>query len=804
LATERRGGDLFIVDNSVSGWTGLRYLEEWCVLAKSFDIATGFFEVGSLLALDGKWQGLDKIRILMGGEVSSSTRKALLEAVTARARSTLDDSLEDDKDENPFLQGVPAIAQALHSGQIECRVYDKGKFHAKTYITHAKLDVIGAQALVGSSNFTRPGLTQNIELNIQVQSGREVAQLQEWFEDHWIAAQDVTAEVLTVVERHIREYSPFDVYAKALHEFFKGHEITASEWEESESRLFHLLARYQQEGYWALMKIAKQHGGAFLCDGVGLGKTFIGLMLIERLVVHENKRVVLFAPKTAKESVWEPHLRKWLPLVGGASGGADFSNLAVFSHTDLNRKGDFPERFERIAELADVVIIDEAHHFRNPGRQSSPDSDRAPSRYYELFDMLNPAIRPKTLFMLTATPINNHLSDFRHMIELFSRRDQRYFARTLGINNLQSHFINLEKELRRQLDTDSTIDLSESLSEVQQLLASDDTFQQLVVQRSRAYAKESQTSENGAAPIFPEREAPKVAEYSIKQTYGSLLDMVEKAFEKQAPLFTLPIYYPLAYYKGSNESIDPVEENRQRQVVGLIRTQFLKRFESSVSAFESSCNRLMRKLLAFVEVHATSEEDRAYFDRWRFRYADIIAPDPQLTLWDSDGDVDDDVIPREFLEDVPILSREEYAVDSIITDTYIDLAEIAKFLREVRQFQPKHDDKLNKLTRLLKTKELAAEKVLIFTEFADTARYLEEQLKLAGIEGIDEVDSTSKLNRAEVIQRFAPYYNGTNSATLATKGIEETRVLISTDVLSEGLNLQDATRLSTTTSIGIL
>lgn len=162
----RRGGDLFIVDNSVEGWSGIRYLQEWCDLAKSFDIATGFFEIGSLLALDGKWQGLEKIRILMGGEVTASTRKALLQMVRDRATGHLNTSLEGDKDENPFLRGVPAIVDALRTRQIEVRVYNREKFHAKAYITHAKMEVIGAQALVGSSNFTRPGLTQNVELNI--------------------------------------------------------------------------------------------------------------------------------------------------------------------------------------------------------------------------------------------------------------------------------------------------------------------------------------------------------------------------------------------------------------------------------------------------------------------------------------------------------------------------------------------------------------------------------------------------------------------------------------------------------------
>ena len=278
-----RGGDLFIVDNSVSGWTGIRYLHDWCEIARSFDIATGFFEIGALLELDGKWQGLEKIRILMGAEVTHATKAAFIKATKERAEVALDQSIEDEKSASPFLHGVPAIVEALKSGQIECRVYTKDKFHAKAYITHAKLDVVGSQALVGSSNFTRPGLTQNVELNIQVQSGREVAQLQQWFEEYWKQAQDVTPDVLSVVERHMREYTPFDVYAKALQEFFRGHEITAGEWDVTKSLMFPQLDRYQQEAYWALMKIARQHGGAFLCDGVGLGKTFVGLMLIERL-----------------------------------------------------------------------------------------------------------------------------------------------------------------------------------------------------------------------------------------------------------------------------------------------------------------------------------------------------------------------------------------------------------------------------------------------------------------------------------------------------------------------------------------
>ena len=121
MSSVSRGRDLFIVDNSVSGWTGLRYLEEWIEIARAFDIATGYFEIGALLSLAGKWQSLDKIRILMGAEMTYRTRKALLDAVREQAVSVLDRSIEDSKDANPFLDGVQSVLEALRTGKIECR-----------------------------------------------------------------------------------------------------------------------------------------------------------------------------------------------------------------------------------------------------------------------------------------------------------------------------------------------------------------------------------------------------------------------------------------------------------------------------------------------------------------------------------------------------------------------------------------------------------------------------------------------------------------------------------------------------------
>src|SRR6266704_3626652 len=232
--TSKTGSELFIVDNSDEDWKVLRYLHDWCQLSKAIDIATGYFEIGSLLVLKDEWQKVDQIRILMGDEVSLRTMRAF-EAGLSGVVQQLDASLEREKEQNAFLTGVAAIVEAIRSGKIACRVYRKDKFHAKAYITHARLEVVGSSALVGSSNFTFPGLTENIELNVQI-TGRPVTVLQEWYDEHWDEAEDVTPEILRVIERHVREYTPFEVYAKALHELHRRQEMSDQEWLNRQSR----------------------------------------------------------------------------------------------------------------------------------------------------------------------------------------------------------------------------------------------------------------------------------------------------------------------------------------------------------------------------------------------------------------------------------------------------------------------------------------------------------------------------------------------------------------------------------------
>ncbi|MER9238778.1 DEAD/DEAH box helicase [Mesorhizobium sp. M0633] len=450
------------------------------------------------------------------------------------------------------------------------------------------------------------------------------------------------------------------------------------------------------------------------------------------------------------------------------------------------------DELEQVRTQADVIIVDEAHHFRNTGTRGSEGEGRR-SRYWRLYDIA----KGKQIYLLTATPINNSLLDFQHMVELFSQHKTDHFAEApLGIHSLPGHIRQLEKAIEKEIyGTTGEEPLDLNLADAAPKLFADPLFDALVVQRSRRYVKESMVREGPGEVLFPEPRKPKVINYSVKQTYGKLLDMVAVAFQKQAPLFVLGIYNPYAYYKGGDPDVIPaLERGRRQQVVALIRTSFLKRFESSAEAFRQSCWGLLQKLLAWAEVHAETAHEKSSLERWKRKNAKLLDYSPQLDLLSEEEE--DDLVTPELLDAVEKLPRDDFAVDEILQDTLQDLEQIADFLNELENFKPRQDKKLTELIKLLNTDPVASKhKVLIFSEFGDTARYLAEQLKLAGIKGVDQIDSNTSGDRARIIERFSPYYNESSRGALVKASREEIRILISTDVLSEGLNLQDATRL---------
>ena len=781
--------NLYIVDNSTEQQSVKEYLTDWCKVSKQMDIATGYLEIGGLLALDTHWQKLDKIRIILGNEMTKYTRDVIDKAVEVLI-SRFNDSIDTEHEKNEFLIGVPAILEAMKSGKIECRVYDKNKFHAKAYITYFRdeyrnqfiqaMNVPIGYALVGSSNFTKAGLTQNIELNVQVSN--DVDQLQKWFDDHWERGEDITTAVLNVIENHVKEFSPYDVYIRSMYEYFKSREETVSEWEQHDSVIYQGLSQYQRDGYNGLIEIANRYSGAFLCDGVGLGKTFVGMMLIERFVKKERKNVVLIVPAAARVSVWETTIKKYIPEILDG-----FYSFKIINHTDLLLEKN-ENLMNQIQEQAEIVIIDEAHHFRN----------RSSNRYRKLFDMMAGG-RQKQMFMLTATPINNSFLDLQHLIELFTHRQDDYFAAApLGIHSLSGHFKKMEANLKRQAGTE----VSDAVDVSDDIFRADPLVNALVVQRSRAYVKKSLSATEGDKVMFSIRQAPIVANYSLRSSYGKLIDDFVNSFYRKdkesgrsLPILALAVYSPYEdeYYIGDKSKIDLMVSGRQQQVVNLIRQLLLKRFESSIAAFEETCIRIYFRLYTFLNDYKENGNKRLIERTLNYQakvldyVKNFIENNMQSTLEELEDDLPDYVWETE-----DNLNTEDFDIRAMLDDTILDMEVLAEFIEDIMDFDSSKDDKIRELKRILTEDErIKGKKVIIFTEFRSTAKYIYRELQKAGFEGLYEIDGQSKGNRHDMVVRFSPYYNDSCS----TEVKDEIQILIATDVLAEGLNLQDASCL---------
>jgi len=791
-------GSAFVVDNRAEKDTEkvVDYLAKWCNAADRFDIATGYFEIGALRKLDGQWQKLDKIRILMGDETSNQTKSMIMRAITDK----LDKSFDSEKEENHFMHGVPGIMEAIQSGKIEIRVYSKHKFHAKLYLTHARpeLAVVPSIALVGSSNFTIPGISKNIELNVRVDPQSQVKELQDWFEHFWEQGEDVSNEILQTIEPHVREYEPFMIYGSALEEYFRGRDATIGVWHEDEeevadgnqeySQMWWRLDQYQKDGYLNLLKIAGTHNGAFLCDGVGLGKTYIGLMLLEKLAGYDKKRVLLISPKSVQDSVWEYELGDKLDHLSGPGGGI----YSVGMHSLSSEK---KHNWDFIKNYYDAVVIDEGHHFRN--KQKS-------KRYAKLHEIINEGAR-KQVFFLTATPINNGVLDLYRMISLFTNSNENHFRR-IGIHNLKGHFMGMKRDLNRLMfDEDENfegdIQLGLTKEEADSRLKNDELIRALIVQRSRNFVRASMEGSERDI-IFPKTPAPQAQEYDLEKVYGNLLSEFERAFSLNDPLFKLSIYYPFRHLDVSTAEFDDYDmrEGRLAGIVRLIRSGILKRFESSYMAFKVSCHNLLLKNIAWLDEFGRIEGYETRLDEWleeNGKYVNHAREINPLIEYDEDADFGD------YLHDIPNLKLTDWAkegpfnVEGIVKDAFDDIDQIVQFLSLMDDITPDSDDKVQKLVELLESDKMANNnKIIIFSEYMTTTKYLEEQLKKRMPDkNIFELHGGRSVDRTKVVRQFSPYYNNSSTEDLAERGEQEIDILVSTDVLAEGLNLQDSVRL---------
>ncbi|MHC4281413.1 MAG: helicase-related protein [Planctomycetota bacterium] len=745
---------------------------------QKMDIATGVFEIGSFLLLEGFWQNLDKIRILMGDETTKRTKREIVKAMLEVSNQ----SIEREKERDDALTGLPAVRQAITDKQIALRTYSKAKFHAKSYLMESKEASPVDFAIVGSSNFTRPGLTENVELNLFSTDQAHIENLRKWYNELWKEGEDVKEEILKVIEPHLKEYEPFTIYGKALYEFFAGREKTQDAWELDESKLYSKLSQYQKDGYHQALEIADRWNGALVCDGVGLGKTFIGLMILERCI-YEKKQVLLVVPKSAEQSVWMANIDRYLkPYYPRAIR----HYLDVQRHTSFGREGVInAEDLDFYKNNAEVIIVDEAHHFRNPRANRG-----------RLFMDL---VADKKLYMLTATPINNSLDDLYHLINYFAQNKKDHFA-NIRIQNLRGHFLEVNKRMEKEHPQAAVTEVAED----EDILRTDDLLRNVLIQRSRKYVKESEGI-GGIGPLFPERQIPKVVKYSLKSVYETLYGEIKEAFDKKNPFLTLAIYNTSAYHKDP----DKRTAEYQKLIVGLIRTLLLKRLESSFKAFEASVEDLLAKMADFLKRYSPE-----LFEAWTTnnRRWWKLTQDHIVQRLEKDEPETENEEEEGLFEPTEEFKPEEHDMEKLAQDVLEDMKLMTGFLSKIyRRFyvkekegveeDPQKDDKLQNLLNLLQQEELLKDqKVLIFSEFRNTARYLADQVKKAGLGTIEQVDSGRNVrNREMIIKRFAPYYN---CADVTQDLIGESElskcldnpidILISTDVLSEGLNLQDA------------
>ena len=756
---------------------------------KSLDIATAYFNVQGFTLLQEGLQCLGSFRLLLGDEPQDGESVGL----RPRAASRLAHELNSSPFDEATLQAVEDLIAFLRRDMVSVRAYQQGFLHAKSYIFYGDLPAGGADrfqpvaAIVGSSNFTGAGLTTNKELNLshktvltddemvrigsppvdgaqemklrrELMSGvgaQAIAELDRWFRDHWEASRDFKDELIELLDASKfgqKEYTPYQVYMKALFEYFKD-DLAAGAPTLGKSAVE--LAEFQEDAVKKARRVLARYDGVLIGDSVGLGKTWIGKKLLEDYAYHLRQKALVVCPASLRQ-MWTAELRDAtiaaVVLSQEELGQADF---------DPHNAGD-----------ADVILIDESHNFRN----------RATQRYENLERIISANGgrgrdgSRKKLIMLTATPINNNIFDLYNQITLITRGDRSYFSGA-GIGDLYRFFLNARRNVA---DHETGVALFNLLEEV-------------VIRRTRAFVRKTypEAMINGEKIAWPERQL-KTVHYDLESTYGGIYDKVVAAIEdlKLAP-------YQLETYKKAGVERDEFEQGREEALAGIFRSRYLKRFESSVDAFRISVRRALEFTRTFESYLLEGKLlDSASFQR-AMRYLSREDEEEETTPAGRADELDASEDARELLASLPALDTAHYDLRGIHGALQHDVDSLSELWRLVSNITPGEDAKLQTIKGLL-SKDLKGQKVIVFTYYRDTARYLYRELagdggaafrRSAGEPTIRRMDGgASPAERVRLVQAFAPQSN--NRPELAGSD-REIDILVSTDVLSEGQNLQD-------------
>jgi hypothetical protein len=655
---------------------------------------------------------------------------------------------------------------------VEVRRLTEAFLHGKAFIVvHPSYPAV----LAGSSNLTFAGLTRNRELNLGYPQGQYTQLVIDWFDELWDLAEPF--DLASVYEARWKPHEPWTVFLRMLYELYG----LDDEEDDYAVPLGLNLMGFQRDGVARSLRIIDELGGVLICDEVGLGKTFIAGEIIHRAAVRGRQQVLVVVPAALKDSTWVPFLRQF---------GLYSNRVQVVTYDDL-RLGTKLE-VQNLDQYA-LVVIDEAHNLRNTATQ----------RAAAVKDLLGGEYS-KRVVLLTATPVNNSLLDLQSLVSYFVKNDAQFAS--IGIPSIAGY-------IKRASDMEPDALSPEHLF---------DLMDQVAVRRTRKFIKDNYRGEHlispSGQPIEIEFPTPVVyrANYDLSMQGQELLEAVIYALELPdvGPLTRKvtgetrdPLRLSMARYTTSLYRLDEGIEGRQVANSGLLRSALLKRLESSAHALANTLGRLIASHETFLEGIAGGV---------------VLTGEALEEFTASDDEIEDFLDAVDTAAMTGIDSAEEYDVADLAGQVELDLELLRRLQQMAHGAAAAADPKAARLVELLEENAQAAmrpsrdgvsegdrRKVIVFSTYTDTIRHVREAV-LAAAEAAPGASALSSYraritaaifgsktgidqeSRAHTLARFAPATAGRRDEE--GKPLDEDRydLLFTTDVLSEGVNLQQA------------
>jgi superfamily II DNA or RNA helicase len=711
----------------------------------NLDLATGFFSPKVWDLVGNSFEHLEHLRLMIGKEPDPKLEKRGLN-LAKYFRAELKTQLEGEKFTSSWVKTIESLVTFLQRDTVQVRLFDDPFLHAKAYI-------FDQYAIVGSNNFTPNGLINNSELSL-INHNAWISQglRRDWFDSFWQRANEYKAELIDTLERSkfgSYPYTPFEVFLKVLFENYRESLEPNSTAEFGAIEL----AAFQEEGFRLARQLLEKFGGVMIADAVGLGKSFMGLSILEEFLIKRREkgnipRGLVVCPAQLERLVWRPLLDRYgiaATIVTMESMGRDDFDWRKYAGYDL-------------------VVVDESHNFRKAST----------GRYQNLMRMLQSGKADKKVALLTATPVNNSIWDVYQQLRLMTRGREDHFA-SVGIPNMFSFFTQVSRGRAEFYDL----------------------MEHTMVRRSRRDVKRRQEQGekiliNGSEIRFPERTLHRI-EYSLFDQFGGVLEEFVRRIEKLKL-----VGYNLERYKKTGQV--SIELDRREALAGIFKTNFLKRLESSLDAFKHSLQNQM-------------EFQKRFYEQFKMgRVLDAgVNRRIQQVLRQVDSEDEGENTPRleRLLESLAPVDSLLYKIADMEADLQSDLRSLEWMTAKIKDLMVSRSDsgEADSKLRALKVallEQAKGQKVILFSYYHDTADYVYRALtrddgwmNAMGIsaEHIALISGASKGgDRADTVRRFAPEANRKELEQDAYQKLLERPIdiLVSTDVLSEGQNLQDA------------